>query len=129
MVLSVQDHSLHPPKTWVKLWVKPMRQSSKSPVYQGFSALQVEEVRSLDQTLPGCRANGYTFLKDGCVFEQDVDLSVYIQSFDKESRSAARLYLQGYDRMNIRDRLRLSPARMQQVDARLRRYMQLYMAV
>ncbi len=45
MVLSVQDHSLHPPKTWVKLWVKPMRQSSKSPVYQGFSALQVEEVR------------------------------------------------------------------------------------
>ena len=45
MVLSVQDHSLHPPKTWVKLWVKPMRQSSKSPVYQGFSALQVEEIR------------------------------------------------------------------------------------
>lgn len=87
------------------------------------------KTRSLDQTLPGCRANGYTFLKDGCAFEQDVDLSVYIQSFDKESRSAARLYLQGYDRMNIRDRLRLSPARMQQVDARLRRYMQLYMAV
>lgn len=52
MVLSVQDHSLHPPKTWVKLWVKPMRQSSKSPVYQGFSALQVEEVRP--QSRPSC---------------------------------------------------------------------------
>ena len=65
MVLSVQDHSLHPPKTWVKLWVKPMRQSSKSPVYQGFSALQVEEIRPQSRSSRSPVQQALNFFKSG----------------------------------------------------------------
>lgn len=62
-------------------------------------------------------------------FEQTVDLTDYIQTFDEESQSAAYLYLQGYDRTDVQTRLRLSSARMRDVDTRLQRYMQVYLAV